>query len=359
MDRQRQATGGLVMTLAGQAGGGAESVFGRLALGLAKDGMTVSTVLRPQEPLLGQLQAGGLAVQTTGFGLRGDLATAWRLRRHLARRRPEVVIAFMQRAAAATPRGPYHLLGRLGGSYPLKRFRHCDGLIVPTPGLRQHCIDAGWPETRVWMLRNFLADRQGEALAPVMRPPGPLLLGLGRLHKVKGFDRLIAALVQLPDAHLWLAGKGPEEAALRSQAAALGVSDRVSFLGWQDDPLPLLRTADLLVVPSRAEPFGNVVLEAWMAGCPVLASATEGPSWLIGAGQSGALVAEEGAEAWAAAIAGLLANPRQRDALAQGGRHSYLKNFTEAGGIAAYRALFDRLHRAPRSGSQQDDRGPA
>ena len=60
------------------------------------------------------------------------------MKQTLTEARPQVVLAFMQRAAALTPKGKHPLIGRLGGPYPLKRFRHCDHLIAPTPGLVDH-----------------------------------------------------------------------------------------------------------------------------------------------------------------------------------------------------------------------------
>src|SRR3546814_2771750 len=65
---------------------------------------------------------------------------------------------------------------------------------------------------------------------------------------------------------LWLAGEGPRRRALMQQAARLGLGDRVRFLGWRDDVAALLRAADVFLCPSRHEPLGNVVIEAWAHG---------------------------------------------------------------------------------------------
>ncbi|GAB5466988.1 MAG: glycosyltransferase [Rhodospirillales bacterium] len=341
----------VLMAMAGRGAGGAESVFCRLAGALAGRGVAVSALVRPQQAIQGSLGAAGVPHETAPFHLRFDLTTPRRLRRLLASQRPDIVLAFMQRAAAAIPPGPYCLLGRLGGPYPLRRFRHCDSLIVPAPRLHDHVVAAGWAAARVHLLPNFLADRYDEVLPPTVqaRPEsGSVLLGLGRLHAVKGFDLLLQALTRLPGAQLWLAGAGPAEAALKRLAGSLNLADRVRFLGWQTDPLPLLRQADLLVVPSRREPFGNVVLEGWMAGCPVLASDADGPAWLIEREVSGELVPRGDSAALATAIARLLAEPERRRALARGGRKAYLEGFTEARGVQAYLDLFQRLRAGPK-----------
>ncbi|MDN3721455.1 glycosyltransferase [Roseibium salinum] len=77
---------------------------------------------------------------------------------------------------------------------------------------------------------------------------------------------------------------------LKTLAATLGVTERTHFLGWQRDPSPFLKAADILVCPSDDEPLGNVVLEGWNAGLPVIATASQGPSWLIEHGKTGLLV---------------------------------------------------------------------
>src|SRR5258708_14680077 len=105
----------------------------------------------------------------------------------------------------------------------------------------------------------------------------PLALALGRLHSNKAFDVLIEALARAPGIHLWLAGEGPARAQLESRAARLAVSNRVRFLCWREDAPALLATADMLVCPSRHEPLGHVVVEAWAAGPPRGAAASAGP----------------------------------------------------------------------------------
>ena len=67
----------------------------------------------------------------------------------------------------------------------------------------------------------------------------------------------------------------------------LGIADRVSFLGWREDVPELLANADFLVCPSLHEPLGNVVIEAWSAGLPVVATASDGPAGLIETGSAG------------------------------------------------------------------------
>src|SRR5439155_20023591 len=133
----------------------------------------------------------------------------------------------------------------------------CDHLIGNTHDLVTNFIAQGWPASRAHYLPNFVdAEPAPAAARAALATPDevPLALALGRLHQNKGFDVLLAALVQVPALHLWLAGEGDLRAALERQAAALGIAGRVRFLGWRDDVPALLASADFLVCPSRHEP---------------------------------------------------------------------------------------------------------
>jgi glycosyltransferase involved in cell wall biosynthesis len=185
---------------------------------------------------------------------------------------------------------------------------------------------------------NFAHDFEGVPPAALPAPPGaPKLLALGRLHANKGFDVLLRALARLPGAHLSLAGEGPERAALERLAAELGVAGRVAFLGWRQDTGALLRGCDIFVCPSRHEPLGNVVLEAWSAARPVVAAAAQGPVELIRDGETGLLVPKENPAALAAAIAGLLDAPARAAGLAAAGRAEFARVHAEAPVLARWR----------------------
>jgi glycosyltransferase involved in cell wall biosynthesis len=129
------------------------------------------------------------------------------------------------------------------------------------------------------------------------------LLAMGRLHPNKAFDTLLAALSLLPvNFRLILAGSGDEENALRQQASAGGISNRVEFCGWQDDTAPLWGRADIFVCPSRHEPLGNVMQEAMANRVPIVATATDGTTLLLKHERSALVVPVDDSKAMAAAI---------------------------------------------------------
>ena len=204
----------------------------------------------------------------------------------------------------------------------------------------------GWPADKVAYIPNF-AEAPAEA-APVERTSldtpaeAPLLLAMGRLHEAKAHDVTLNALTRLPEAYLWIAGTGPEEARLKTLAVALGVAPRVRFLGWRNDPSALYRAADVCVFPSRFEPLGNVVIQAWAHGLPVAAAASQGPSALIRDSEDGLLVPVDDPEALAVAVRRLLDDPMLRIRLAQNGLARVEADFSQGAVVAQWRELFAR-----------------
>jgi len=331
----------LANIMAGAPHGGAEAFYERLTLALHGAGEEVLPVMR-REPARAARLAAAAPVQLR-FGGAFDLFTPMRLNRILADWRPRVAMAWMNRAAGMTPRGDWTLVGRLGGYYDLKYYRHCDHLVGNTRDLQRWIIAQGWPAERVHVLPNFAADLAG--VAPVARPAGAQLLAMGRLHANKAFDTLIRALALVPDARLSIAGEGPERAALQALARESGVADRLELLGWREDTGALLAGCDLFVCPSRHEPLGNVVLEAWSAARPVIAAAAQGPSELIEEGVTGLLVPVDAPEPMAEAIRGLLADPNRAAMLAAGGRAEFETRFAEAPVLAQWREFLHKVQR--------------
>ncbi|WP_137181493.1 glycosyltransferase [Roseomonas sp. AR75] len=333
--------------MAGAAHGGAEGFYERLVLAQHRSGLRVLPVIRRNTERAARLAAGGLEAVELGFGGPFDLLTAPRLRSALEGFRPQVVVAWMNRAArfarAASQGEAWTLVGRLGGQYDLGYYRGCDLLVANTRGLCDWIAGQGWPRERLRHLPNFAADLAGSAPAALPLPSGvPILLAMGRLHPNKDFSTLLRAMALLPaEVHLALAGEGEERAALEALAHELGIASRIAFLGWRQDVGALLAASDMLVVPSRIEPLGNVVIEGFAAARPVVAAASDGPRELIADGRTGLLVPIGDHAAMAAAIASLLADRARADAIAAAGRAEFEAHHAEGPVLAAWRTFLD------------------
>ena len=336
----------ILQVMAGARHGGAEAFFVRLASALARAGIEERVVIRRDPERVAALRKMDIKPVELPFGGIPDLITRPRLKREISDFEPDIVIAWMSRAARFCPKGKHVLVARLGGYYKLKYYRHCDHLIANTKDICDYLIQQDWPADRVTYLPNFV---DGSPASPIERathktPEGvPLLLALGRLHKNKAFDLMLEALQGIPKAHLWIAGDGNLRKTLESQAHQLGVAKRVRWLGWRNDVGALLSTADILVCPSRHEPLGNVIIEAWAHGCPVVAAAAQGPQWLIGGNGAGILVPVDDAAALVRSINQLLHDRDAADDLVERGRMAYSRDYAENAVVERYIEFFDRV----------------
>jgi glycosyltransferase involved in cell wall biosynthesis len=174
------------------------------------------------------------------------------------------------------------------------------------------------------------AGRVSEGIGMIANA-GPFALFLGRVNWKKGLDRLIPALAQAPGLRLVIAGNDEEEYTLvvDDLARRAGVGDRVIFTGpiHGADKAALLSSARLLVLPSYSENFGNVVVEAMAAGCPVVVTREVGIAEAVEQAGAG-LVVDGGARELGNAIASLADDDRQRREMGARGRAAVAAQFS-------------------------------
>ena len=172
------------------------------------------------------------------------------------------------------------------------------------------CHAAPYAGHQTWPQRSQLGGLHIPDGAPLLVTPGSLIV-------IKGQTLAIGALAHLPNAHLALAGKGPDEAALHAQAKASGVADRVHFMGQvSHDVLPvLMAAADALVLPSEREGLANVWVEALSCGAPLVIPDIGGATEVVTDPTAGRIAAHDPL-AIAEAVRDLLAHPVPQDAVA-------------------------------------------
>jgi glycosyltransferase involved in cell wall biosynthesis len=331
-----------VQLLGSAKDGGAETYFLSLVEALHNDGASQACALRPHPERERRLARIGAPHTVAPFGGPLDLATRGRVKRFARDQQAGALIAWMNRAARFAPRGPWGRIGRLGGYYGLKYYRGFDHLVANTRDIESWILRQGWPAQKVRYIPNFAVAGAGEPLdRAVYDTPAdaPLLLGMGRLHANKAHDISLRALAELPEAYLWIAGSGPLEDELRTLAVQLGVRERVRFLGWRHDAPSLYRTADVCLFPSRFEPLGNVVIQAWAHGLPVVAAMSDGPGALIRPEADGLLVPINDPRALAMAARRMILDPGLRRRLAEAGAERLKAEFSPGHVVAQWRDL--------------------
>jgi glycosyltransferase involved in cell wall biosynthesis len=201
---------------------------------------------------------------------------------------------------------------------------------------------------RVTILSNCVPD-PGPRPEPGSKPP--LILFLGRLSARKGVPELLTALahpaMQALEWSAVLAGDGPLEE-YAAQAAEMGLSGRVRMPGWlgQDDVRKLCAGADILVLPSRAEGLAMAVIEGLANGIAVVTTRVGAHEEVITDGLNGLFVPVGDPDALALAIAGLIADPARKSALASRGRETFLERFDMADYMSRLQPVYDRASEA-------------
>jgi len=340
--------------------GGAERWFSRFLAAMVRHGETVSAVVRRGSELARHHMAGVPFVES-------PLRTVWdplsrlELSRVIARSDAPIVQTYMGRATRLTQleprRGKVHV-SRLGGYYRLPPFAHAHAWIGNTRGLCDWMIRGGLPAQRVFHITNFAEPARDVPAAELealrqeihLRPEDWLIVTAGRLIDVKGHRSLLDALRRLPARiagrrpRLVVLGDGPLRASLERQARECGVSDRILWAGWQQDPSPWFHLADMIAFPSREpETLGNVILEAWAYRKPLVATAFRGAREIAHHGEDAWIVACDDGAALAGGLERVIRDADLQRALAANGLARVREDFSEAAVIAQYRALYAQL----------------
>jgi glycosyltransferase involved in cell wall biosynthesis len=204
-----------------------------------------------------------------------------------------------------------------------------DLIIVPAQAMADDVSAA--PRERVVVIHNpvdishVTALSVGEADHPWFGGDLPLIIGIGRLGRQKGFDYLIRAVALLREngvpCRLAILGDGPERGNLKSLIEQSGLREAVVLLGFQQNPYTYLARSTVFVLSSLYEGFPNVLLEALSLGVPSVATrCPTGPEEIITDGVNGLLVSPADEKALAAALERLLRDRALRERLGTAGK---------------------------------------
>ena len=180
--------------------------------------------------------------------------------------------------------------------------RQAGGLLAVSEALRHDMVTLGMAADRIAVhytgldharFRPLPRSEARAASSAIVPTDGPLLVTVGNLIAIKGQALAIEALGAIPQARLVLAGKGPDEAALKALAARMGVAERVHFPGSvaPDALATLLSAADVMVLPSEREGLANAWIEALACGTPLVIPDAGGAREVVTAVSAGRIAA--------------------------------------------------------------------
>lgn len=343
----------LMQVIGSKKAGGAEAFFVRFVHQLAQQA-DVLPVVRQNSWVAQQLDGLQVDYVALPFGGLFDRKTRKGMRSLISRYKPSVVQTWMNRASRFLPRrcGKAVCVGRLGGYYNLKYYRRMHYLAGNTHDICTYITKQGWPEDKVVYLpnfaqipdNNFAEHRHHTRAALGLTENDFAILVAARLHPNKGIDTAIKALAALPaQAHLVVAGEGPLQEELIHLAQQQHVGHRVHFLGWVNNISPVAAGCDVWLVPSRHEPLGNVVLEAWAHRLPVVAADTKGPVSLIEDREDGMLVPVDHPSSMASALSQLMAQPQLRQKLSARGFNKFMDLFAPQVVVGKYMDFYRNI----------------
>ncbi|MEM4283847.1 MAG: glycosyltransferase family 4 protein [Candidatus Caldarchaeum sp.] len=170
---------------------------------------------------------------------------------------------------------------------------------------------------------------------------------VGRLAPPKDFETLITAWEGLnaPGWQLWIVGEGPLRLRLEELIHAKGLDERIKFLGERRDVPDILKASDIFVLTSRWEGMPLTLIEAMLAGLPVIATRVGGVPELVEDGVTGLLVPPKDALTLRSALERLLSSAETRQRMGEAGRHRALEHFTVEQMINRVRVLYHDLER--------------
>jgi glycosyltransferase involved in cell wall biosynthesis len=310
----------IVNIMFSRGGGGIEQAFVDYCEGLRGRGHKITAMVYPGAVVEGQLKALGIATVAMRNLGEWDYFAAYRLRKFLQSLNPDIVIAHANRAyglARKTVQGLFPLVG-IAQNYSTTRLAKGDAVFATTHDLINFVVQQGVPENRIYHIPNMV--RCKELPHRGARHDPPIIGTMGRFVAKKGFDVFIEALRLLKtrgyEFKAILGGTGIEAEALKTQAREAGLTGILSFPGWIENKKEFYTHIDLFILPSLHEPFGIVLLEAFMYGAPVIATDSEGPRDIITPNYDAIIVKKSSAEELADAMAKLLDDPNLADSLA-------------------------------------------
>ncbi|NJD19134.1 MAG: glycosyltransferase [Gemmatimonadetes bacterium] len=316
----------------------------------------------------------GVDAQVAVLGGQAMLSDAWRFSRRLRALRPDALLLSTIKKTwlggmAGRWAGVTRTVARIGldtdlpgkhWTYRVAFTRWVDAVLVNADGIRRGVL-SGMPDldpSRVatvydgvrlsgsdsaeLLLPAAFRARHAARLALGLPSDVPVVGSLARFAAQKRLDRFLDALALLPGVHGVLAGEGELEGDLRTRARALGLEDRIHFLGWRRDVEAVLAALDVFVLTSDREGMANAMLEAMASGVPVVSTPVSGADEALDAdarGRAAGLVVDAEPCALADAVSGLLGSAEARAAMGAEGQRRVRERFSREAMLDAWEGV--------------------
>jgi glycosyltransferase involved in cell wall biosynthesis len=250
------------------------------------------------------------------------------------------------------------LVTKPGGRWRLRMLSRRVWFIALSDSIKRELVETGVREERIFVVPNGVdlrtyrpatAEERASLRSQLGIPPGEFVAAfVGRLHPIKGLDRLLLAAADTSDVRLVVLGDGSERDRLSSLSHRLGIDDRVRFVGATDHVADYLRASDCFLLPSEGEGLSNALIEAMCCGLPSIAMAGAGGVQELLSGGRGLALPVGSVHAWSEAMTRLARDPGLRaqlgDAAARFTQARLSMDSVADRMVEVYRAL--RLHRA-------------
>jgi len=330
-------------TLADRYLGGIERYVLNLSESLRARGYSVSFILSSRSPVLATVRQRGFPYVAIPF--KGDLdpRIAWQVAHALRRFKPDLL--HIHDSPSIVP----NCLGARWAGVPSVTTVHAfhtkwgfllsEHLITVSTALRRHMLAQGFREEQITTVRSGVdvtwfkpQDRKRARTALGLAPDTFYFAAICRLARRKGLGLLLETIPQVlrqaPQARVLFAGTGPLEEEFQQQAAQLGISEAVQFLGFQEDVRPVLSAANCVVLPSDREGLGLVLLEAMASARAVIATDSGGPAELVHHEETGLLIPPKDPDALAAAMLAAVNAPAWVDDMGERARFLAVKDYS-------------------------------
>jgi glycosyltransferase involved in cell wall biosynthesis len=230
-----------------------------------------------------------------------------------------------------------------------------DSVVAISNYVKSDMMKLSVPGVKITVIHNGTDIKEFDRRAEGTQGPdlnaggGPPLIGtVGSLTERKGHRYFFEAIPEIirkkPDVHFIVIGEGPQKQQLEHLRISLGLEDRLTMLGFQENVVPLLKQMDLYVHPSVHEPFGIAILEAMAAGRPVVASSVEGIPEIVIDGETGYLVEPGNAMQLSRAICDLLEDKDKIERMGRAGRYRVENLFPIERTVREYERLYDAIY---------------